>query len=379
MADRASKLQLTDSNELTINPSTEDKQDDIIANQTNKTQMTHITDGTEEVNVTTNNELNTLDSNIMLEISNDNVPGKGHVHKFWRNPDIDTASWFEAVWNGWWDYTGQDPVVAETLETFSSAAADAGTLLSSGTATGGSATTLIDTWATFSTDTVAIWDVLINDTLVDHWIITGVTETTLTVERMRDGSTNVSGNAYRVATQASTWTPVVKLVKMLDSTWAEASEYIILNWVTWVDTIWTYIRHNRARCTWGTNIWSITTRQKTTTANITMVLPIGYNSTMIAAYTVPAGKSAQITDWFATLSKKQAWFSNVRLMFRSVNDVFQVQEELTISTSWSSHVLRTYTVPKNSIVEKTDIKIMSDTSIDNMWVAAWFDLILKDN
>lgn len=42
MSDRASQIKLTDSNDLEINPATEDKQDDIIANQTNWTQKTGI-------------------------------------------------------------------------------------------------------------------------------------------------------------------------------------------------------------------------------------------------------------------------------------------------------------------------------------------------
>lgn len=314
-----------------------------------------------------------------LEVARGNISGITKLHKFGRNPDIDTASGFEAIWNGGGDYTGQDPTVAETLETFSSAAADVGTLLSSGTATSGSSTTLVDTGATFATDTVVAGDVLINDTQLDHGIVTGVTETTITVARMQGGSTNAASDAYRVVTQASTGTPVIKLQNLLDSSYVETSEYIILNGVTGVDTTGTYIRHSRSKCHGGINAGDITTRQKTTTVNVTMVLPIGYNTTMIAAYTVPAGKSAFFTDWFATLSKKQAGFSNARLMFRPVGDVFQVLEEKTVSSAGSSYVLRDFEIPKNSIPEMSDIKIMADTSVDNNGVAAGFGLYLIDN
>ena len=114
----------------------------------------------------------------LLEVAKGNVPKHSLVHKFGRNSDIDAG--FEAIWNGGADYTGHDCIVAETLETFSGAAADAGTVLSSGTATGGSATTLVDSAATFATDTVAAGDVVINDTQLDHGIVTSLTgETTV--------------------------------------------------------------------------------------------------------------------------------------------------------------------------------------------------------
>jgi len=315
-----------------------------------------------------------------LELSRGNIAGQTKVHKFGRNPDIDTASGFEAVWNGGGDYTGFDAVVAETLEVFSSAAADAGTLLSSGTATGGSTTTLIDTGATFVTDTVAIGDVLINDTLVDHGIITAVTETTITVARMQGGGTNASGNTYRVATQASTGTPVVKLVKLLNGSFVQQpDEYVILNGVTAVDTTATYMRCTRARCIGGDNAGTITARQKTTTANIMMVLPIGYNSTMIACDTVPAGKSAHIDSWFASLAGKTTANMDVRLLVRKVNDVFQVQEEFALLGAGSSYVQRSFAVPKDSIPEMSDIKVMADTDTNNTAIAAGFDITLIDN
>lgn len=320
----------------------------------------------------------------LFEIAKGNIEGHSIVNKFGRNPDIDISSGFEAVWNGGGDYTGHDPIVAETLETNSGSANDAGTLLSSGTVTGGSATTLIDTSATFSSDGVATGDVIINDTELTHGIITVVTETQLTTLVMSDGAktgtVNTNGDTYRIVTQASTGTPVVRLSFLLDGSYDnETAEYIILNGASRVDTTGAYIRHSRARCVGGSNLGAINTRQKTTTANVTMVLPISYNTTMIAAYTIPSGKEGFLFDVFAGLSKKQSSFSQIRLMYKAVNDVYRIAEEFTLATTGTSYVPRDYNLPKDAITEMTSIKIMADTSADNMGVAAGFGLVLVDN
>ena len=49
MADRASILKLEDTNDLEINPATEDKQDTIIANQTNWTQVVWLSDASSPI------------------------------------------------------------------------------------------------------------------------------------------------------------------------------------------------------------------------------------------------------------------------------------------------------------------------------------------
>lgn len=314
-----------------------------------------------------------------LEVALGFHPGYSIVNKYGRNPDIDTADLFAALWNGGGDYTGQDPIDAETIEVFSSSTVDAGTLLSSGTVTGATLISMTDSGATFSTDTVAAGDVLINDTKHDHAIVVAVTETKLTFVISFHNTRWDVGDTYRVATKASTGTPVIKMQYLLTDTYHEEEEYLILNGQTAVDTVGTYIRHSRAKCHGGDNAGAITARQKTTTANITMVMPATYNSTMIGAYTLPVGKRALAVSWFTALAKKQSAFSNVRLMFRPVNDVFRVAEELTLSSTATSFVPRVYTLPKDeALFVGSDIKMMADASADNMGVAGGFSVLLVD-
>ena len=51
------------------------------------------------------------------------IPGVKAIHKYGRNPDIDSG--FEALWNGGGAYTGFDAVVGETVEIFSGSIQDA--------------------------------------------------------------------------------------------------------------------------------------------------------------------------------------------------------------------------------------------------------------
>lgn len=155
--------------------------------------------------------------------------------KYGKNLDIDTTSTPEDMWNGGGVYTGFDATVNADLEFRSTSSQDSGSLVSSGTATGGNGTTLIDSSATFITDGVAVGDCLINDTEGAHGFVTSVdSETQLTVFRMTnskvDQRVNESGDAYRVATTAGTGCAVVKAQRILNSDFEkQISVYAILN------------------------------------------------------------------------------------------------------------------------------------------------------
>lgn len=254
-------------------------------------------------------------SDFFLEVARDRIPGHNHIHKFGKNPDIDIASGFEAVWGGGGDYTGFNATAAEVVELFSSDDADNGA-----TATGA-----------------------------------------LTVR-----------------------------IYGLDTNLAEITEDVTLDGVTKVDTSKSYIRLNRVLVltagSTGSNEGTITARQKVTTANIFAVMRIGNNQTTIAAYTVPADKTAYLLSWFGALAKKQSAFSNVRILMRQLGSVFQLKEEFDIASTGSSYVQRMYKVPKGDddssapgIPAGTDIKIMADSSADGHAISAGFDLLLIDN
>ena len=166
----------------------------------------------------------------------------------------------------------------------------------------------------------------------------------------------------------------------LDTNYLEINEIVTLAGTTLVDTVNSYIRLNRVIVrSAGSGVGNaglISVAQKTTTANIFAVMPIGYNQTMIAAYTIPAGKTGYIMQWSAGLSGKTNASCNVRLRMRPLNEVFQVKEEFSLQGSGSSYMHRSYTTPKAGLTAKTDIFIEADTDAANTGVAADFGLIL---
>ena len=241
-----------------------------------------------------------------LEVAKGDVAGHSAVHKFGRNPDIDTGG-FEAIWNGGASYTGFDATGAEIVEVFSSDVAD-----------------------------------------------------------------DVAGTGA-----------LTLQVYGLDANYLEQNETVILTGATPVDTVNSYLRLDRmivrSAGSGGQNAGTLTARQKVTTAVVFAVMPIGYNQTMIAAYTIPAAKTGYITSWYAALSKKVAAFSNVRLRVRPFGEVFQVKEEVTVSSTGSSTLPRNYHIPKNDLAAKSDIYVEADSSANDNGVSAGFDLILVDD
>tara|TARA_R110000803_G_scaffold210685_4_gene283235 strand:- start:5494 stop:6573 length:1080 start_codon:yes stop_codon:yes gene_type:complete len=322
-------------------------------------------------------EIDDMNKDFYTEVAKGNVPGHRVIHKFGVNGQIDIASGFEAIWNGGGTYTGHNATAAQAIEVFSSNAADVGTLLSSGTTTGGSATTITDSGATFVSDGVAAGDLVINDTQKDHAVIVSLTETELTFFSMDDKSISATSDAYRVVSDGSTGCSVIRIANALDGNWAEAYEYVILNGVTGVDTVGTYLRCSTVKCIGAlNNVGAITARQKTTTANIFAVLPAGYNSTMMAAFTVPAGETGFFIHWFAAMDKKTAATSVVRLRAGQYGQSFQVKEESAVGANSSGGLDRIYRAPKNSLTERTDIFIEADTDANNTGISAGFDILL---
>lgn len=331
-----------------------------------------------------------LSREFYFEVRKGNVSGHSAIHKYGMNPDIDTGG-FEAIWNGGGLYTGFNAAAADTVEYLSSVAADAGTVLSSGSATGGSATTLVDTGAGFDVDGVAVGDLVINDTKLIHGVVTNVAATTLTVHMWQDltfaqiaaGKVGPElDDAYRVVTPASTGAAVIKIYLALDGNYAEVQEYVVLNGTTVVEGA-SVLRLSRLRVilagSGAENAGTITARQKTDNAIIWAVTPIGYNNSTICAYTVPAGKKAYLTHWFASLNKKQTAASNIRLLIAPVGQPLMVLEEYSIDSTGTSKDNRPFRIPKDNIPGRTDLVIHADSSVNDGAIAGGFDLMLVDD
>jgi hypothetical protein len=232
-----------------------------------------------------------------------------------RNSDIDTASTPEDLWNGGGLYTGFQPTANENISITSSDVNDTGSDVSTGTATGGSLTTIEDTGATFVTDGVAVGDCVVNTTKSIHGIVKTVTsETVLTVHRMNDtdpisDNINTSGDSYRVVTATSTGGALVKIDPILNSEYElQPTVYITLNGTTTVTTAGVdAFRFSFAQVILSGssphNEGDLTATQSATTANVMFVMPAETGQTEAAAYTVPKGQRMLIKNVHISMAR----------------------------------------------------------------------------
>ena len=188
-------------------------------------------------------------SDFMLEVAKGNVEGHSQMNKYGHNEAV--AAGPEDVWGGGGTYAFWDTNTNKTVEAVSTDVDDVGSLVSSGTATGGSTTTLIDSGANFTGDGVAVGDVVINDTNGEWGTVNIVAATTLTHTVMTNASSvsptsnpNESGDTYRVASSAGTGAGVIYVEGLTDSsgTWSVNTEIVILNGQTDVAMLNTYVR-----------------------------------------------------------------------------------------------------------------------------------------
>lgn len=305
------------------------------------------------------------------EVSRGTVSGYDVITKFGRNGDIDTASG-EDVWAGGGTYTGFNATGNENIEVFSSDVDDQGALEDSGTATGGTSTTLIDSGGDFVTDGVAVGDILVNDTKFAHGTITAVTSTTITVFRMDDGSTriitNEPGDAYRVVDINDTGAALIRLGFLLDEDFVpQDPEYVILNGTTGVTVTGNFMRCSRAAViaagSSGQNEGTITIRQATTTANVFAQVPTS-GQTTIGAYTVPAGKIALVKRIRVAMvrSNGSAGSATASANVRPKGQAWRSVRVFEISDSNSADFTQ---VGADTLFAGTDVKFTIDQVSDN--------------
>lgn len=326
-------------------------------------------------------------ANFLFEAARGFYDGINVNDAFGRNPDIDTGSAPEDIWNGGGIYTGMNSTQNENLQTFSSNSNDVGTLVSSGTSDSGTTTTLTDSSATFVTDGVAVGDLVVNDTQGFHGHVTALTETELTVHFWTTFGGNISntpesGDSYRVITSGGTGAAVVRWNKALNSDYEEITPtYVILNGTNIVTTTGDYFRLAEGIICLagsnGANVGTITARQATTTANVFASMPAGANHTAIAADTAPAGKTRVLYNIQVLLARSSgaAGSGNVRLLIRDPGGVFaaKINEEITNSSSYSD---------EDFIVvhSKSEIKWQcADVSDNNTIISASYKYVDYDN
>ena len=182
-------------------------------------------------------------------------------------------------------------------------------------------------------------------------------------------------------TSAGTGARTVEL-QGLDSSWNVLTETVTMNGTSAVTTTGSFLRIFRARVVTagssGRNEGTITIRDQdtsTTRALITNGATDGNGQTLMAVYTIPAGKTGYIIN--INISSKKDQEQTYRLMARDntvANAAWNVKEFMTDRGGFSDFTKRGI----NKYTEKTDLDLQAISSATSS-VAGGFELILIDN
>jgi hypothetical protein len=325
-------------------------------------------------------------TDFFLELGKGNVPGHTLMAKFGENPDLNTIEGFEVIWDAGGVYV--PPTQARIHNVLSSLPADAGTVITSGTATGGSVTSLIDADATFVTDSVAVGDLILNDTNVEIGVVTAVSSETVlaAVRSMRDPSSgedsqpNEFGDAYRIVRDASTGTSVLHIIG-LSAFFLEQDEFVVTNGQSNVATANNYIRQFRARVFSSASANAAGTITSTTIGEsvetVTLQVINGNNQTLMAVYTIPSDKVGMLVRWWGSMSKKQSASSVVNLRAGQIDKIGYIVQNRSVKSNGSSAFDHEFKIPI-LFPGGSDMWIEADTDTNAVGFAGGFDIVLID-
>lgn len=174
---------------------------------------------------------------------------------------------------------------------------------------------------------------------------------------------------------AATDNGVTVLVQGLDENYLEVSEEVTLAGLGTATTTQTFLRVFRAYVSGSTAPTDNITISNggTTYAQITN----GENQTLMAVYTVPAGKTLYVTQGVATHGTDTSGaFMTVRFMVRRPSGVFRTQVKVDLI---GGEILFPFTYPLE-IPEKSDVEVRAICSKNqNNAIAAVFEGVLINN
>lgn len=176
----------------------------------------------------------------------------------------------------------------------------------------------------------------------------------------------------------------------LDANWNEISQTVTLNGQSDVSLPTPLIRAYRMRNI-GTTDFAGAIYLRTngsaqsggvpTVANtVRAIINDGNNQTLMAIYTVPAGKTGYLRTWYASLAGANIATSyKIRLRARNFGSVFQIKHTSALVEDGTSNIVYHYTEPE-VFAEKTDIAISVQAlsaGVTGGDVSAGFDLVIK--
>lgn len=228
-------------------------------------------------------------------------------------------------------------------------------------------------------------DVDTGTTPEDMWSNGGVYtgQPTGSAEAVRVSSTSTSDAA------AGTGARTIRIVG-LNAAGAETTEDITMNGTSNVVSSGTWLRVFRAYVLTvgsnGSNVGTITIGHNVTTANVFATIPVGFNQTLVAAYTVPAGKTAYVLGYSCEMSLSGGGAASAVVSLRTreqasgswANQPFRARRVNQIAQG--QPVTREMVQGALSLPALTDIKWrVESVSSNNTQATGSFTLLLVDN
>lgn len=164
----------------------------------------------------------------------------------------------------------------------------------------------------------------------------------------------------------------------LDGDFDEVSEDIELDGVSNVATTFSYTRINRMIVlTAGSELDNagIISATAVTDGTVTCTIPIGYNQSLYALYTIPRNKTGYMTDFYISIDPDVNATVTAQVEVRNLNEVWAVKQIIKINDTLG-HVEHEFNPPLE-IKSKADVKITVISSAINELVDGGFDIILK--
>lgn len=112
--------------------------------------------------------------------------------------------------------------------------------------------------------------------------------------------------------------------------------------------------------------------------DVRAIIEDGNNQTLMAIYTVPAGETGYMRDYYAALIRSADNQSRVKLFARPFGQVFQLKHQIGLSNRGTSYLQHKFTEPE-VFAEKTDIVLVADAEANDTEVSGGFDIVLVEN
>ena len=115
-----------------------------------------------------------------------------------------------------------------------------------------------------------------------------------------------------------------------------------------------------------------------TAGTVTATIKAGFNQTLMAVYTVPAGKTAYVARYYASLNKNggpKTASCDVELLIRPFGSVFQIKHHLGLVGTATTFIDFPMPIPL-SVAAKSDIKLRAHTDTDDTEISGGFDIVL---